>query len=122
MKQTVAVLLLLVLLAGGIVWNALYINKVANRLTALADGLPPIGDPACVPAAEALRSEWERAAARADLSVSYTLTDRVGEQAALLASCAASGDAFGYASARSLFKDALRDLSRAEKFFFAALF
>lgn len=122
MKQTVAVLCLLAVLSGSVIWNALYINKVTTRFTEQVGNLPPFGDPACPAAAAALLSDWERVDARVELTAGYTLTDRAHEQASLLASCAASGDAFGYASAYALFRDALRDLARAERFSPGSLF
>ena len=122
MKQIVAILILLCVLITFVVWNALYINKVAVRMKRLAESLPPVDDPACVAAAEHLRSEWKRTMPVADLSVSYLLTDRICEQTALLASCAAVGDTFGYESARAILSDALEDMRRTERFSFESLF
>ena len=122
MKQVIAVLLLLALLLAFVVWNAVYINNVATRFSRLVENLPSVDDPDCASAAASLRAEWKRCLPLVDLSVSYTLSDRGGEQTALLAACAASGDAFGYASARALLSDALDDLRHAERFSPVSLF
>lgn len=122
MKEVIAVLFLLILLVGFVVWNAIYINNVAIRLSNAVDALPDVTDPACADAAKALRDEWEKSAPIVGISVSYTIADRVGEQSAVLAACAACGDAPGYASARALLADALRDLRRAEQFSPRSLF
>lgn len=122
MKEVIAVLFLLILLVGFVVWNAIYINNVAIRLSNTVDALPDVTDPACADAAKALRDEWEKSAPIVGISVSYTIADRVGEQSAVLAACAACGDAPGYASARALLADALRDLRRAEQFSPRSLF
>ena len=91
MKEVIAVLFLLILLVGFVVWNAIYINNVAIRLSNAVDALPDVTDPACADAAKALRDEWEKSAPIVGISVSYTIADRVGEQSAVLAACAACG-------------------------------
>ena len=122
MKEVLAVLILFVLLVGFVIWNAIYINNVAIRLSEAADALPEITDPTCAGAAKTLRDEWESYAPIVGISVSYTIADRVGEQIAVLAACAACGDAPGYASARALLADTLLDLRRAEQFSPRSLF
>ena len=122
MKEVVAVLILFVLLVGFVVWNAIYINNVATRLADMVEALPDITDPACPAAAEALRKEWKKYAPIVGFSVSYSVADRVGEQSAVLAACAACGDEPGYASARALLSDSLCDLRRAEQFSPRSLF
>ena len=122
MKEVIAVLFLLVLLVGFVIWNAIYINNVAIRLGNTVDALPEITDPACADAAKRLHDEWKKYAPIIGISVSYSVADRVGEQSAVLAACAACGDAPGYASARALLADSLRDLRRAEQFSPKSLF
>ena len=122
MKEVIAVFVLLVLLIGFVVWNAIYINNVAIRLSDAVEALPDVTDPACPAAAEALHDEWEKYAPIIGISVSYSVADRVGEQSAVLSACAACGDAPGYASARALLADSLRDLRRAEQFSPRSLF
>ena len=122
MKEAIAALVLLALLIGFVVWNALYINNVAIRLTEAVGALPDIADPGCSAAAKALHDEWEKYAPVIGISVSYSVADRVGEQSAVLAACAACGDEPGYASARALLADSLRDLRRAEQFSPRSLF
>lgn len=122
MKEVVAVLILLAVLIGFVVWNAIYINNVAIRLGDAVEALPDIADPGCPAAAKALHDEWENYAPIVGISVSYSIADRVGEQSAVLAACAECGDAPGYASARALLADSLRDLRRAEQFSPKSLF
>ena len=122
MKEVIAVLILLALLVGFVVWNAIYINNVAIRLSDIVNSLPDVADPTCAEAAKALHDEWERYAPIIGVSVSYSVADRVGEQCAVLAACAACGDGPGYASARALLADSLRDLRRAEQFSPRSLF
>ena len=122
MKEVIAVLILLALLVGFVVWNAIYINNVATRFSEAVDALPDVTDPACAEAAKALHAEWEKCAPIVGISVSYSVADRVGEQSAVLSACAACGDAPGYASARALLADSLRDLRRAEQFSPRSLF
>ena len=122
MKEVIAVLFLLILLVGFVVWNAIYINNVAIRLSKAVEALPEITDPAVAAAAEALHKEWETYAPLVGISVSYSVADRVGEESAVLAACAKCGDAPGYASARALLADSLLDLRRAEQFSPRSLF
>ncbi len=122
MKEVIAVLILLLLLVGFVVWNAIYINNVATRLADMVEALPGITDPACPAAAEALHKEWEKYAPIVGFSVSYSVADRVGEQSSVLSACAECGDEAGYVSARALLADSLRDLRRAEQFSIRSLF
>ncbi len=122
MKEVIAVLVLLALLVGFVIWNAIYINNVAIRLSNTVEALPDIADPACADAAKALHDEWKGYAPIVGISVSYSVADRVGEQCAVLAACAECGDEPGYASARALLADMLLDLRRAEQFSPRSLF
>lgn len=122
MKHIVVILVLLVLLIVFVVLNAVYINKVANRMLDAVSALPPIADETAVSAAASLREDWLRATPFVDLTVSYLLSDRVCEQTALLVSCAEAGDVYGYASARAILSDALEDMRRTELFSPVSLF
>lgn len=122
MKHIVVILVLLVLLIVFVVLNAVYINKVANRMLDAVSALPPIADETAVSAAASLREDWLRVTPFVDLTVSYLLSDRVCEQTALLVSCAETGDVYGYASARAILSDALEDMRRTELFSPVSLF
>ena len=122
MKHIVVVLVLLVLLIVFVVLNAVYINKVANRMLDAVSALPPIADETAVSAVASLREDWLRVTPFVDLTVSYLLSDRVCEQTALLVSCAETGDVYGYASARAILSDALEDMRRTELFSPVSLF
>lgn len=115
MKSFVATLLLLVAMLFGILFNALYINKVANEMTSMLNALPQIGHPDCVAATSALEEYWSRQVRTVDLSVNYSVVDRVTEQVALLSTCAKTGDLYGYYSALTLLRNALEDLAHTEK-------
>ena len=97
-----------------IVCNAIYINRVSDRLQKKLEELPDVASDGCVAAAEALYQDWKKQSNLAELSVSYPILDRVTEQAALLVACAECGDEFGYRSAIALLADAIEDMKRLE--------
>ena len=116
MKSFAASLILLAVMLGGMAWNAVYINRVADRLNAMLDAMPDSDDADSAQAAAAGREYWESNAPYVGLSVGYTVTDRVSEQTAVLAACAACGDFYGYRSALALLRDAIGDMRRLEQF------
>ncbi len=116
MKAFVLALILLALMLGGIVWNLSYINKVANHMEATLEALPDIGTAGCVDAAKELLDYWEGEVETVGLSVSFGVTDRVSEQATLVAACAECGDVYGFRSAVALLRDAVGDMRRLERF------
>ncbi len=111
----VSILLLLVML-GGIGYNYIYINRVADEMCAQIDALPEIDAEDCPAQAAELAEYWEKHADTVGLSVGYTVVDRVSEQAATLSACAACGDVFGYHTALALLRDAVGDMRRLESF------
>ncbi len=106
---------------GGIVLNAIYINKVTTHLQTALDELPDILSPDCRERAQELLKYWEKHEPYVCLSVSFTMIDRLTEQAILLSSCAECGDVYGFQSALSLLKDCVRDVRRLEQFSVANL-
>ena len=85
-------IILLAVMLSGIAWNYSYINNVANEMISMLDALPDAEDEASPTAAREIVDFWETRADYVALSVSYTVTDRVSEQAVTLAACAACGD------------------------------
>lgn len=122
MKSFIITLLLLALMLGGILVNHLYINNVANRLSALLDELPLAGDAESARMAREILSYWEANADWVDLSVSFPLVDRVGEQLNVLIACAECGDYYGYRSTLAILKDAVKDIKRLEKISMGSIF
>ncbi len=115
MKSFVITLLLLLLMLGGILVNHLYINKVANSLLSGLDSMPQECNEESTSQARELLSYWEAHADRVDLSVSFPLVDRVGEQLNVLIACAECGDLYGYRSTLAILKDAVKDIKRLER-------
>ncbi len=111
----ISILLLLVML-GGIGYNYIYINRVADELNTKIDALPEIGAEDCPARAAEIVDYWEEHADTVGLSVGYTVVDRVSEQAATLSACAACKDLFGYQTALALLRDAVGDMRRLERF------
>ena len=121
MKSFIITLLLLAAMLAGIVTNALYINNVVTRMTERLDALPSPDHPDCAAQALALQEYWDKQVRFVDLSVNYSMVDRVSEQVALLSSCAQRGDLYGYYAATALLRDALEDLEHPEKLSFRSL-
>lgn len=115
MKSFVITLLLLATMLLGIVFNSLYINNVVTRMLEMLDALPDPDHPECAEQARALLEFWDAHLCPVELSVNYLIADRVTEQACLLVAAAEAGDVYGYAAARTLLQDAVRDLGRLEK-------
>ena len=114
MKSFLWSMILFTLALAVIFCNALYINRVADRLQNKLEALPDVESDACIVASEELYEDWMKQSKWAELSVSYPILDRVTEQAALLVTCAKCGDYYGYRSAIALLTDAIEDMKRLE--------
>ena len=121
MKAFAASVILLLLMLLGIAGNHLYINTLGDRLEAKLDAIPNIEETGCAEQIEELLSFWESHVGTVGLSVAFPTVDRVSEQAQTFLVCARQGDVFGFAVARSLLKDAIRDMRRLETFSIANL-
>lgn len=119
MKSVFVSLLLLVLMLGAVVWNGIFVRSVASDLYARLEDLPDWDDENCPAAAREIVELWESRSPWIELSVSYTVADRVSEQAVTLSAAAAAGDAFGFRAALALLRDAIGDMQRLERFSFA---
>lgn len=114
MRSFIISLLLAIILLACIVLNNVYINRLADRMLSQLNTLPCIEDPLCVAQAQRLLATWEEQAEYVRLSVSYTVVDRVCEQATALLTCAECGDLYGYQAALALLRDAIEDMRRLE--------
>ena len=121
MKILIVSTLLFALMLGGIVFNAIYINKVTTRLQNALEELPDISSPDCTKQAREVLAYWEKHEPYVGLSVSFTMIDRLTEQAILLAACAECEDVFGFQSALALLRDCVQDVRRLEQFSIANL-
>lgn len=115
MKVFVLALCLCILVAAGVTWNCIYINEVCDRLTDNLEALPSIEEETCAREVERFLDNWKGEITLFSLSVSYTLTDRVSEQAEVLLACAECGDVFGFQTSLTLLRDAIDDMRRFEQ-------
>ena len=115
MKTLIATLFLFLLTLTLVVGNALYINKVANRMTEQLEQLPSPASADCLAQIAALRADWEQKIPHLCLSVRYTTLDAVTERIAVLESCAEQKNQYEFYNALALLKDALADLVRPEQ-------
>ena len=114
MKAFVVSILLAILLLGCIIFNNIYINRLADRILEQLEALPAIDDNTCIPQAQAILAEWDEQVEYVRLSVGYPVVDRVSEQATMLLACAECGDLYGFQSALALLRDAIGDMRRLE--------
>ena len=115
MRSFIITLLLLLAMLCGIFCNHLYINNVASEMLERLDKLPDITSEECVRSCRELLEYWNQQLSLAELSASYTLVDKVSEQATLLVACAECGDRYGFRSASELLRDAIGDMRRLEE-------
>ena len=115
MRSFIITLFLLFAMLCGIFANHLYINNVANEMLEKLEMLPDINAESCVESCNDLLDFWNKQVNLVELSVSYTLVDKVCEQAALLVACSECGDLYGYRSALELLRDAIGDMRRLEQ-------
>ena len=116
MKSFWISMILLVAMLIGVGVNFFYINGVADELYRRIDAIPAITDPNCINATQELTSYWETVIDAVNLSVGYTVVDRVSEQTVTLNACAACGDFYGFQTALALLRDAVGDMRRLERF------
>lgn len=116
MKSFAVALILLLSALCGIVLNCIYINNVANKiendLETLANN--PI-DENCIRQAKSILEYWKKNVEFVEVSVAYSIADRVSEQAVTLVACAEAGDLYGFRTAYVLLRDAIEDMRRLEK-------
>ncbi len=115
MKSLIILLLLTATLLCGTICNAIYINDISDRLLLSIESLPPPDSADCSARIRDLIGFWEDEIDTVCLSVSYTVADRISEQAAVLLACSVCGDRFGFYSALALLHDAAEDMRRLEQ-------
>ena len=121
MKSFIITTVLLLALIGTVAVNHIYIKEVFDTVEVALDTLPDVGALDCIDKAVALQGYWEEQVDLVSLSVSYTIVDRICEQAATLVACAECGDLYGYRTALALLRDAVGDMMRFESPSFGAL-
>ena len=122
MKSCYISIILLITMLIGVGYNYFYINGIADKLNARIDAIPAITDPACITLTQDLQAYWEEQINIVNLSVGYTVVDRVSEQSVTLAACAACQDYYGFQTALALLRDAVGDMRRLERFSIGNLF
>ena len=122
MRSLIATVVLCCVMILAATANFIYVNRLADEMTTLADALPSINDPACVEKADALCKKWDRHAPFVGLSVGFLTVDKLSEHCETLLSCAKVGDVYGYYSTLSLLKDSIDDVRRLEQFSVGNLF
>lgn len=114
MKSLFILLFLLALLVSSTVGNCIYINEVSDQLLFQIDAIPHPDADDCCARISALIDFWEQNFDTVCLSVSYTVADRISEQAQTLLSCARIGDLYGFYQSLTLLRDAVEDMRRME--------
>ena len=122
MKSFWISIVLLIAMLVGVGVNYVYINGVADELNTQIDAIPAIDHPKCLNITQDLQAYWEEKIDTINLSVCYTIADRVSEQAATLVACAACKDFYGFQTALALLRDAVDDMRRLERFSIGNLF
>ena len=122
MKSLIATAILCCLMILAATANFVYVNRIADEMTALAASLPSPTDSTCVEKAAALCKKWEKNAPLVGLTVGFLTVDKLSEHCQTLLSCAEVGDVYGYYSTLSLLKDSIDDVRRLEQFEIGNLF
>lgn len=122
MRSLIATILLLSVMLLGAAVNFIYVNRVADDLTEMANALPSPDESACVEKITALYEKWEKNAPFVGLSVGFLTVDKLSEHCQTLRSCAEVGDVYGYYTALALLKDSIDDVRRLEQFSVENLF
>ena len=122
MKSLIATIVLCCLMILAATANFIYINRLADDITALVDALPSINDPRCVEKIDEIHQKWEKHAPFVGLTVGFLTVDKLSEYCQTLRSCAEIGDVYGYRTALTLLYDSIDDVRRLEKFSVENLF
>ena len=122
MKSLIATVIFCCLMILAATANFIYVNRLADEMTALADALPSINDPNCIEKTDALCKKWDKHAPFVGLSVGFLTVDKLSEHCETLCSCAEVGDVYGFQSALTLLYDSIDDVRRLEKFSIENLF
>lgn len=122
MRSLIATVVLFCVMILAATANFIYVNRLADAMTEIADAIPDVDEPMCVEKANELCQKWEKHAPFVGLSVGFLTVDKLSEHCQTLRSCAEVGDVYGYYSTLSLLKDSIDDVRRLEKFSIENLF
>lgn len=122
MRSLIATVVLFCVMILAATANFIYVNRLADAMTEIADAIPDVDEPMCVEKADELCQKWEKHAPFVGLSVGFLTVDKLSEHCQTLRSCAEVGDVYGYYSTLSLLKDSIDDVRRLEKFSIENLF
>lgn len=107
---------ILILVLGGVIFNAFYVRNTADHLLHAVEGLPAIPDPVATPTEiAAIQQELGDHAPILGITVPYSIIDRVSEALINLNACARSNDRLQYTETLALLQDLIEELSRTER-------
>ncbi len=116
MKGCILAAAILLVVLGGVIFNAFFIRHTTNQLMAWVEALPAIPDPKETPRDIAtIRERLEKKAIFLGITVAYAAIDRVSEALISLESFAKTGDQRQYDVTRALLVDLIEELARTEK-------
>jgi hypothetical protein len=122
MRSLIATIVLVFAMVLAATLNFIYVNRIADEMTSLADALPSINDPNCVKKTDELCRKWEKNAPLVGLTVGFLTVDKLSEHCQTLLSCAEVGDVYDYHAALTLLQDSIDDVRRLEQFEIENLF
>ena len=122
MRSLIATIVLFCMMILAATANFVYVNHVANKMTALADALPSVREPNCTEKTAELCKVWEKNAPIVGLTVGFLTVDKLSEYCETLHACAQVGDLYGYQTALTLLYDSIDDVRRLERFSVGNLF
>ena len=122
MRSLIATVILCCLMFLAATVNFIYVNRIADKMSVLADALPSINDPECVKKTDELCRTWEKNAPFVGLTVGFLTVDKLSEHCETLRSCAEVKDVYGYHVALTLLQDSIDDVRRLEQFKIENLF
>ncbi len=122
MRSLIATIVLCCVMFLAATANFIYVNRIADAMSELADAIPDVDEPMCVEKADELCQKWEKNAPIIGLTVGFQTIDKLSEHCQTLRSCAEVGDVYGYYSALALLKDSIDDVRRLERFSMENLF
>ena len=116
MKGCLLAGLILLMVVGGVIINAIYIHYTADELMTMVRELPAVPDPEQTPLAiMKIRERLEERSAVLGITVTYAAIDRVSEALIALESYARTEDRRQYVATLALLPDLIDELARTEK-------
>lgn len=116
MKGCLLAAVILLLVVGTVILNAVYIHHTARELNEAVEALPAVPDPVNTPAIVAgIRESLEQKAPLLGITVAYATIDRVSEALIALESYARTGDLRQYDATLALLSDLIEELTRTER-------